>query len=56
LGDFQLDEILPHDKGVSHEIKLTGGVIRVVASDLHAEWRDNLRSTAENGEGGDRDA
>lgn len=41
LGDFQLDEILPHEKGVSHEIKLTGGVIRVVASDLHAEWRDN---------------
>lgn len=40
LGDVQLDELLPHEKGVSHEIKLTGGVIRVVASDLHAEWRN----------------
>lgn len=42
LGDLQLDEILPHEKGVSREIKFIGGVIRVVASDLHAEWRNNV--------------
>lgn len=38
LGDLQLDEILPHDNGCSHEIQLTGGTIRVVAADLTAHW------------------
>lgn len=40
LGDLQLDEILPHEKGCSHEIQMTGGSIRTVSSDLHAEWRE----------------
>ncbi|WP_045745565.1 hypothetical protein [Actinoplanes rectilineatus] len=40
LGDLQLDEILPHDQGISHEIAMTGGRIWIVASDLHAEWGD----------------
>jgi len=53
LGDFQLDEILPHKKGVSHEIKMTGGTIRIVASDLHAEWRDQRNGPAEDSECGD---
>lgn len=44
LGDFQLDEILPYENGVSHEIKLTGGVVRIIASDLFAEWRDDVTS------------
>src|SRR5206468_11355447 len=30
LGDLQLDEILPHERGCSHEIRFTGGVIRIV--------------------------
>jgi hypothetical protein len=41
LGDLQLDEVLPHDKGCSHEIQFTGGVIRLVAADLDAEWRES---------------
>lgn len=40
LGDVQLDEILPHEQGVSHEITLTGGTVRVIAADLYAGWRD----------------
>jgi hypothetical protein len=39
LGDVQLDEILPHDHGCTHEIKLTGGSILVTSGDLHAEWK-----------------
>jgi len=54
LGDLQLDEILPHEKGLSHEIRLTGGVIQIVASDLRAEWRSDAGDPAENvGTGGD---
>lgn len=55
LGDLQLDEILPHERGVSHEIKFIGGVIRVVASDLHAEWRSNAGGATEDGDVGDHD-
>lgn len=47
LGDFQLDEVLPHEKGCSHEIQMTGGGIRVVSSDLYAEWCEE----ADDGEG-----
>ena len=39
LGDVQLDEILPHGHGCTHEVKLTGGSILVVSRDLHAEWK-----------------
>lgn len=39
LGDVQLDEILPHEKGCSHEIEMTGGTIRAVSGDLVAEWK-----------------
>lgn len=39
LGDLQLDEILPHQKGCSHEIQMTGGLVWVVAADMIAEWR-----------------
>jgi hypothetical protein len=39
LDDLQLDEILPHEDGCSHEIQLIGGSVRVVAADLTAHWR-----------------
>lgn len=39
LGDFQLDEIFPHENGCSHEIQMTGGRIWIVCEDLIAEWR-----------------
>ena len=38
LGDVQLDEVLPHPAGCSHEIALTGGTIVILASDLRARW------------------
>ncbi|MBN1171972.1 MAG: hypothetical protein JXA67_07340 [Micromonosporaceae bacterium] len=38
LGSLQIDEILPHEQGCSHEILMTGGTIRVVCADLEAEW------------------
>ena len=38
LGDLQLDEILPHPVGMSHEIAFTCGSIIVVAADLVATW------------------
>lgn len=38
LGDLQLDEILPHQVGCSHEISFTGGSIFVVCRDLRAYW------------------
>ncbi|MFI5896997.1 hypothetical protein ACIA5D_43570 [Actinoplanes sp. NPDC051513] len=53
LGDLQLDEIIPHEQGCSHEIAMTGGSIRVIASDLHAEWCDNGDGTAANRESDD---
>ncbi|WP_133907349.1 hypothetical protein [Actinophytocola oryzae] len=40
LGDLQLDEILPHEKGMSHELKFTGGTVRIIAADLFAEWSE----------------
>lgn len=38
FGSVQLDEILPHASGCSHELVLTGGSIIVVCSDLVAIW------------------
>ncbi|CCH29555.1 hypothetical protein ABZ816_15605 [Actinosynnema sp. NPDC047251] len=38
LGALQLDEILPHAAGVSHEIAFTCGSVLVVAADLVATW------------------
>ncbi|MGW7555069.1 hypothetical protein [Streptomyces rimosus] len=38
LGALQLDEVLPHSSGISHEIAFTGGAILVVAADLEAAW------------------
>jgi hypothetical protein len=38
LGDVQLDEILPHGHGCTHEIQMTGGSLWVVAADLAASW------------------
>jgi hypothetical protein len=40
LGDVQLDEILPHGKGFSHEFQMTGGSLWIVAYDLSYEWAD----------------
>jgi hypothetical protein len=33
-----LDEILPHEHGCSHEIKMINGLITVVCADLTATW------------------
>jgi hypothetical protein len=38
LGDLQLDELLPHPQGVSHEITFTEGSLLVVSADLVARW------------------
>ncbi|MFJ8853564.1 hypothetical protein [Streptomyces sp. NPDC102437] len=38
LGDLQLDELLPHPQGVSHETAFTEGGLFVVGSDLVARW------------------
>jgi hypothetical protein len=38
LSDVQLDEILPHDHGCSHEIQMINGVIAIVCADLVATW------------------
>ncbi|GGO21412.1 hypothetical protein GCM10011576_39690 [Micromonospora parathelypteridis] len=47
LGELQLDELLPHEKGCSHEIKMTGGVIKVVSADLSAKWTEDESGTAD---------
>lgn len=38
FDSVQLDEVLPHDHGCSHEIALIGGRILVVCRDLAANW------------------
>jgi hypothetical protein len=38
LSDVQLDEILPHEHGCSHEIKMINGLIAIVCADLTATW------------------
>lgn len=42
LGDLALDEILPHDHGVSHELAFHAGTITVIARDLAAVWDDSV--------------
>ncbi len=42
LGDLALDEILPHEHGVSHELAFHAGTILVVAKDLSATWDDSV--------------
>jgi len=42
LGDLQLDEILPHAHGCTHEIQFTGGHLYIVAADLAARWGDEV--------------
>lgn len=43
LGDAQLDELLPHEKGFSHEIAMTGGSLWIVAADLRSKWTASER-------------
>ncbi|NEC87989.1 hypothetical protein [Streptomyces sp. SID12501] len=38
LGSLQLDEVLPHPSGFSHEIAFTCGSVAIVAADLVAAW------------------
>ena len=38
LGSLILDELLPHDDGVSHEIVFHGGTLTIVCRDLKAAW------------------
>ncbi|MGW6981868.1 hypothetical protein ACWGE1_20895 [Streptomyces sp. NPDC054932] len=41
LSDFnsvRLDEVLPHEAGCTHELRLTTGTVRIVCADLMAEW------------------
>lgn len=40
MGIVQLDEVLPDENGVSHEIQLIEGVVKIYASDLTALWGD----------------
>lgn len=35
-----LDEILPHDRGCSHEIRFLDGFLMVVSTDLTANWTE----------------
>jgi hypothetical protein len=41
LSDFntvRLNELLPHESGCSHELRLTTGSIRILCQDLDARW------------------
>ena len=38
LGALMLDEILPVERGVSHELAFHGGRVRVLCADLNAVW------------------
>ncbi|MER7812881.1 hypothetical protein [Streptomyces sp900116325] len=41
LSDFntvRLDEVLPHEAGCSHELRLTTSTVRIICGDLTAEW------------------
>lgn len=38
LGEVLLDEVLPHERGCSHEIACTGGSFLVICQDLAATW------------------
>jgi hypothetical protein len=41
LAQVQLDEILPHEAGCSHETQLIGGTVMVTCADLSARWLDD---------------
>ncbi|PWK63195.1 hypothetical protein BCL76_12211 [Streptomyces sp. CG 926] len=41
LSDYnsvRLDEVLPHEAGCSHELRLTTATVRIVCADLVARW------------------
>ncbi|MER7843953.1 hypothetical protein ABTZ03_08385 [Kitasatospora sp. NPDC096077] len=38
LGPLQLDEVLPHPHGCTHELGHIGGTVRITAGDLTATW------------------
>ncbi|MFJ4183675.1 hypothetical protein [Kitasatospora sp. NPDC089509] len=38
LGPLQLDEVLPHPHGCTHELGHIGGTVRITAADLTAAW------------------
>jgi hypothetical protein len=38
LGRLLLDEVLPIDGGMTHEMAFTGGSIRIAAADLNSFW------------------
>jgi hypothetical protein len=41
LSDYntvRLDEVLPHETGCSHELRLTTGTVRIECEDLTASW------------------
>ncbi|GAA4023207.1 hypothetical protein GCM10022247_54400 [Allokutzneria multivorans] len=42
LGALALDEILPHEHGVSHELAFHAGTVLVIAKDLRATWDDSV--------------
>lgn len=47
LGEVQLDEILPHARGCSHEIKTISGCVLIICGDLSAQWKgENTTATA----------
>lgn len=39
MGSLLLDEVLPTEGGVSHEMALTSGTIKIVASEVEARWQ-----------------
>lgn len=43
FGSVLLDELIPTDMGVSHELALTGGRIHVVANDVSVHWEPRPR-------------
>lgn len=39
MGTLLLDEVLPVEGGVSHEVALTSGTITIVSSDFEVRWQ-----------------
>ncbi|MFG2482899.1 hypothetical protein ACGFSI_09070 [Streptomyces virginiae] len=37
-NSVRLDEVLPHEAGCSHELRLTSATVRILCADLVAEW------------------
>ncbi|MBT2393102.1 hypothetical protein ACFO9E_29810 [Streptomyces maoxianensis] len=42
FNTVRLDEVLPHEAGCSHELRLTSGTVRIVCADLTAEWAPTI--------------